>query len=191
MQGVSDVIATKTSTRTGALCLTLLLISLWCGLPQAVAAKDFRVGVVDTQVVMEKSKAGKRSFATLQEHMAIRQKLIASDEEEIRILQGEFQNAKGLSEKDMQAKQGLFQRKVQEFQRRTQEFTQELAQKEQAMFIEYMGKIAKATQAVADRHGFTLVIEKGRKDRLPIVLYSRKGLDITNEVIKEFNKKFP
>jgi len=123
--------------------------------------------------------------------MEIRQKLIASDEEEIRILQGEFQNAKGLSEKDMQAKQGLFQRKVQEFQRRTQEFTQELAQKEQAMFLEYMGKIAKATQAVADRHGFTLVIEKGRKDRLPIVLYSRKGLDITNEVIKEFNKKFP
>mgnify|MGYP003325167620 CR=1 FL=1 len=45
--------------------------------------------------------------------------------------------------------------------------------------------------AVADRHGFSLVIDKGNEGTLNIVLYNRKGLDITNEVVKEFNKRFP
>ncbi len=191
MQRISDVISPKTTTRTGTLFLTMFLISIFCGLPQAFAAKDFKVGVVDPQAVIEKSKAGQRALATLKEHATVRQKLLASDEEELKTLQEELQNGKGLSDKDKQAKQGLFQRKVQEFQRRTQEFTQELAQKEQAMFIEYMGKIEQATKAVADRHGFSLVMDTGSNASLKIVLYSRKGLDITNEVVKEFNKKFP
>jgi outer membrane protein len=190
MQGVSDVISPKTTTRTGTLFLTMLLMSIFCGLPQALAAKDFKVGIVDPQAVIEKSKAGKRALATLKEHASIRQKLLTSDEEELKTLQEELQNAKGLSEKETTAKQEAFQRRVQEYQKRVQEFQQELDVKKRDMVKEYMGKIEQATKAVADRHGFSLVIDKGSDTTLKIVLYSRKGLDITNEVVKEFNKKF-
>lgn len=190
MQGVSDLISPKTTTRTGTLLLTMFLISIFCGLPQTFAAKDFKVGIVDPQAVIEKSKSGKRALATLKEHAAIRQKLIASDEEDLKTLQEELQNAKGLSENETKAKQEAFQRKVQEYQKRVQEFQQELGVKQRDMVKEYMGKIEQATKAVADRHGFSLVIDKGSDSTLKIVLYSRKGLDITNEVVKEFNKKF-
>ena len=191
MHGVCDVISPKTRTQAGTLFLTILLISIFCGLPQTLAAKGFKVGFVDWQAVMEKSKAGKRSLATIQEHVAIRQKLIASDEKEIKTLQEDLQNSKKLSDNDMQAKQVLFQRKVQDYQRRSQEFQQELAQKQRAIVKEFISKIGKATQAVADRHGFSLVIDKGNESSMMVVIYSRKGLDITNEVIKEVNKKFP
>ncbi len=190
MQGVSDVISPKTTTRTGTLFLTMFLISIFCGLPQAFAAKNFKVGIVDPQAVIEKSKAGKRALATLKEHATIRQKLLKSDEEELKTLQEELQNAKGLSEKETTAKKGTFQRRVQEYQKRVQEFQQELGVKQRDMIKEYMGKVEQATKAVADRHGFSLVIDKGSDSTLKIVLYSRKGLDITNEVVKEFNKKF-
>lgn len=190
MQGVSDVISPKTTTRTGTLFLTMFLISIFCGLPQALAAKNFKVGIVDPQAVIEKSKAGKRALATLKEHATIRQKLLKSDEEELKTLQEELQNAKGLSEKETTAKKGTFQRRVQEYQKRVQEFQQELGVKQRNMVKEYMGKVEQATKAVADRHGFSLVIDKGSDSTLKIVLYSRKGLDITNEVVKEFNKKF-
>lgn len=191
MQGVTEVMSRKMNKPTGMLILTMFVISLFCGLPQVLAAKDFKVGIVDPQSVIEKSKAGKRALATLKEHATVRQKLLASDEEELKTLQNEIENGKGLSEKDKKAKQGLFQRKVQEYQKRGQDFQQELSQKQRDMVSEYMGKIEKATKAVADRHGFSLVIDRGSNATLKIVLYSRKGLDITNEVVKEFDKKFP
>ena len=191
MQGVSDLISQKTSTRIGTLILTIVVISIFSGLPQAFAAKGFKVGIVDPQAVIEKTKAGKRALATLKEHADVRQKLLKSDEDELKTLQEELQNGKGLSEQDKKTKQGIFQQKLQEYQKRGQEFQLELSRKQQNMVKEYMGKIEKATKAVADRHGFSLVIDKGSEATLKIVLYSRKGLDITNEVVKEFDKKFP
>jgi len=36
-----------------------------------------------------------------------------------------------------------------------------------------------------------LIMDKGSDATLKIVLYSRQGLDITNEVVKEFDRRFP
>ena len=191
MQAVSHANSPTTKRRSGLLVLTTLALSVWISLPQAWAAQDFKVGVVDPQTVIERTKAGKRALATLKEHAEVRQKLLKADEDELKSLQEELQNGKGLSDTEKQTKQGLFQRKLQEYQKRGQEFQAELGQKQQNMVKEYMGKIEEATKAVADRHGFSLVIDKGSEATLKIVLYSRNGLDITNEVVKEFDKKFP
>jgi outer membrane protein len=191
MQRASHIISANTKQQLGMLFFTILLVGFWYGPPQTFAAKGFKVGVVDPQTIIENTKAGKRALATLKEHAQVRQKLIASDEEELKSIQAELQNSNALSDKEKQTKQGLFQRKLQEYQRRGQEFQTELGNKQQAMVNEFLGKIQVVIKAVADRHGFSLVIDKGSGATLKIVLYSRKGLDITNEVIKEFNKKFP
>ena len=191
MQRASHIISANTKQQLGMLFFTILLVGFWYGPPQTFAAKGFKVGVVDPQTIIENTKAGKRALATLKEHAQVRQKLIASDEEELKSIQEELQNSDSLSDKEKQTKQGLFQRKLQEYQRRGQEFQTELGNKQQAMVNEFLGKIQVVIKAVADRHGFSLVIDKGSGATLKIVLYSRKGLDITNEVVKEFNKKFP
>ena len=191
MQRASHIISANTKQQLGMLFFTILLVGFWYGPPQTFAAKGFKVGVVDPQTIIENTKAGKRALATLKEHAQVRQKLIASDEEELKSIQEELQNSDALSDKAKQTKQGLFQRKLQEYQRRGQEFQTELGNKQQALVNEFLGKIQVVIKAVADRHGFSLVIDKGSGATLKIVLYSLKGLDITNEVIKEFNKKFP
>jgi outer membrane protein len=191
MQRMNHVIPANTKQRLGMLFFTLLLVSLWCSLPQAFAAKGFKVGFVDPQAVIENTKAGKRALETLKEHAEIRQKLLAADQQELKSLQEELQNSEGLSNKETQTKQGKFQRKVQEYQKRANDFQVELGNKQQAKFKELLLKIQAAVKAVANRHGFSLVIDKGNDATLKIVLYSRKGLDITSEVVKEFNKKFP
>ena len=53
-----------------------------------------------------------------------------------------------------------------------------------------MKKIEAVTSVVAKRHGFSLVVDKGSDTTLKIVLYNRKGLDITNEVVKEFDRRY-
>ncbi len=168
-----------------------LLCSVFLIVPHALAAKTFKVGIVDPQAVFEKSKAGQRALATLKEHATVRQKLLASNEKELKKLEEELRNGTGLTETEKQAKQEHLRQKVQEYQRRGQEFQQELGQKQKDMVSEYMKKIESATKAIAEKHGFSLIMDKGSDATLKIVLYSRQGLDITNEVVKEFDRRFP
>ena len=60
----------------GALC-----VSLTTG---AAAAEAFKMGVIDPQAVLEKSKSGKKALDGLKEYVSTRQKLLSRDEEELR-----------------------------------------------------------------------------------------------------------
>lgn len=166
-------------------------------LSPAVAAKPFKVGIVDPQAVIQGSKAGKRAIAQLQEHANVRKKLLEGDQKSIKQLEAILKKANDLTEEERTKKQDYYQKtyqeyqqKVQELQKRGQEFEQELVKKQQEMVLEYMEKIQVATKAVAEKHGFSMVVDKGSKSTLNIVLYSQKGLDITSEVVKEFDRRF-
>ena len=65
MQRMNHVIPANTKHRLGMLFFPLLLVSLWCSLPQAFAAKGFKVGIIDPQAVIENTRAGKRALKTL------------------------------------------------------------------------------------------------------------------------------
>lgn len=167
-----------------------LSMSLFAAFPESWAASSFKVGLIDPQAVIEQSRAGKRALDTLKEHFTLRQKLLASDEEELKGLEQELRTATNLSDADKQSKQEIFRKKYQEYQKRGAEFQQELAQKQKELVLEYMKKIETATEAVAERQGFSLVIDKGNESTLKIVLYNQKGLDITDEVVKEFDRRY-
>src|SRR6476469_7269676 len=50
----------------------------------ARAADAFKMGVIDPQTVLEKSKAGKKALDGLKEYVSTRQKLLSRDEEDLR-----------------------------------------------------------------------------------------------------------
>ena len=156
------------------------------------AGKDtFRVGVLDPQTVIEKSKAGSRALAALKEHAQARETVMKNDQKELEVLQEELKAAESkLSEHEQTRKQERFAQKYQAWQKQGQDFQNELGQKQKDLVQEYMKKIEEATSAVAARHGFDVVIDKGSENTLKIVLFSRDGLDLTNEVVKEFDRRF-
>ena len=168
-----------------------ILFGITAEYPQVFAADSFRVAVIDPQAVIEKSKAGSRALASLKEHAQARENVLKSDQKELEQLQQELQDSNaGLSEDERKRKQELFTKKYQEWQKRMQDFQVELNGKQKELVQEYMKKIEAATSIVAKRHGFSLVVDKGSDSTLKIILYSRKGLDITNEVIKEFDRRY-
>lgn len=157
----------------------------------AAKKSSFRVGVIDPQLVIEKSKAGSRALAGLKEHAQARETVMLKDQKELKRLQEDFQSTQGkMTDKEKKQQQERLGQKFQEWQKRGQEFQNELGQKQKELVQEYMKKIEEATSIVAKRHGFDVVIDKGSETTLKIVLYHRDGLDLTNEVIKEFNKRF-
>lgn len=173
--------------------LSALLIGLVAGpsFPRTWAAESFKMGVVDPQEVLERSKAGRRELDRLREYTAARQRILNNDEQELKKLEEEFKELESkLTDEQKQEKQNQFRSKVQDYQRRLQEFNQELAAKQKEMVADYMKKISAATKAVAVKKGFTLVVDKGSETTIKIVIYNKEALDLTDEVIAEFDRQY-
>ncbi len=161
------------------------------GLAGTSSAAEFKMGVVDPQSVLEKTKAGKRALDALREYQQARQKLLAQDEEELRGMEKvlkEKEQEPSLSEAVKKEKQDKFRAKIADYQKRLQEFNQELSAKQKGLVDEYMKKISQATQAVAEKNGFTLVVDKGSEQTIKIVIYNKDTIDLTEQVIKEFDR---
>jgi outer membrane protein len=156
--------------------------------PHAQAA-EFKMGVVDPQSVLEKSKAGKRALETLKEYVGTRQKLLAKDEEDLRNTEKQLkEQAPKWTDTEKKEKEGQFRTKVQDFQKRAQEFNMELQKKQKELVDEYMKKISAATQAVAEKGGVSIVVDKGSEQTVKIVIYNKDTIDLTEQVIKEFDR---
>ena len=180
-----------TRTLVGRATLPLVaagLLLLAC-LPAAQATEAFKMGVVDPQAVLEKSKAGKKALDGLKEYVSTRQKLLSGDEEDLRNTEKTLkEQAAKFSDTEKKEKETQFRTKVQEFQKRAQEFNQELQGKQKELVDEYMKKISSATKVVAEKGGFALVVDKGSEQTVKIVIYSKDTIDLTEQVIKEFDR---
>ena len=164
-------------------------IILLASLSAAEAAEAFKMGVVDPQAVLEKSKAGRKALDGLKEYVTTRQKLLSGDEEELRSTEKTLkEQIVKLSDTEKKEKETQFRAKVQDYQKRAQEFNQELQGKQKELVDDYMKKIASATKTVAEKGGFSLVVDKGSEQTVKIVIYNKDTIDLTDQVIKEFDR---
>jgi len=155
---------------------------------QAFAAETVRVAVMDQQLVIEKSKAGKRALEELKSYATTRQKIINADDQELKELEQAIQDGKQ-SDTAKQEKQAQFQAKLEAYQRRLADFNREIQQKQRETVAEYSKKVRDASQVVAQREGYTAVIDRGNEAMMRIVIYHQPGLDITELVVKEFDRQ--
>lgn len=147
------------------------------------------MGVVDPQSVLEKSKAGKKALDGLKEYVSTRQKLLSGDEEDLRNTEKAIkEQLPKLSDTEKKEKETQFRAKVQDYQKRAQEFNQELQGKQKELVDDYMKRISLATKVVAEKGGFALVVDKGSEQTVKIVIYNKDTIDLTDQVIKEFDR---
>ena len=115
--------------RTNVACV-LSAIGLWLAMVLPVLSDEtLKVAVMDQQAVIEKSKAGKRALEELKAYSMTRQKIINSDDQELKEMEQSIQDPK-LSEAAKQEKQSQFQSKIEAYQRRLADFNREIQQKQ-------------------------------------------------------------
>ena len=162
---------------------------LWLAMVSPVLSDETgKVAVMNQQMVVEQSKAGKRALEELKAFSATRQKIINADDVELKELQQAIQDEK-LSDSAKQEKQSQFQAKLDAYQRRLADFNREIQQKQREMVAEYMKKVQAAAQAVGEKNGYVAVIDKGSEAMMKIVLYHQPALDLTDQVVKEFDRQ--
>jgi outer membrane protein len=178
-------------TRRGQIMVALAMTGAWLisSISGVGAADAFKMGVIDPQAVLEKSKAGKKALDGLKEYVSTRQKLLSRDEEDLRNTEKTLkESVSKLSEGEKKEKEAQFRTKIQDYQKRAQEFNQELQGKQKELVDDYMKRIATATQTVAEKGGFSIVVDKGSEQTIKIVIYSKDTIDLTDQVIKEFDR---
>jgi outer membrane protein len=150
--------------------------------------ETLKVAVMNQQAVVEQSKAGKRALEELKAYSMTRQKIINADDQELKELQLAIQDGK-LTDSAKQEKQGQFQSKLEAYQRRLADFNREIQQKQREMVAEYMKKVQTAAQVVGEKSGYVAIIDKGNDTTMKIVLYYQPALDVTDQMVKEFDRQ--
>ncbi|HSF66227.1 MAG TPA: OmpH family outer membrane protein [Nitrospiraceae bacterium] len=162
---------------------------LWLAMVSPVLSEDtFKVGVMNQQLVIEQTKAGKRALEELKAYSMARQKIINTDDQELKELQDAIQDGK-LTDSARQEKQAQFQVKLEAYQRRLADFNREIQQKQREMVTEYSKKVQAAAQVVGEKNGYVSIIDKGNEAMMKIVLYHQPALDVTDLVVKEFDRQ--
>jgi outer membrane protein len=164
-------------------------VALWLAMVSpGLSAESFKVAVMDQQMVIEQSKAGKRALEELKAYSMTRQKIINADDQELKELEQTIQEGK-LTDSAKQEKQGQFQAKLETYQRRLADFNREIQQKQREMVVEYSKKVQVAAQVVGEKNGYVAIIDKGNEAVIKIVLYHQPVLDLTDQVVKEFDRQ--
>ena len=157
-----------------------------------LSAEAFKVGVIDQQAILEKSKSGKRALDALKEFSASRQKIVSADDQELKKIEKELKDQEaGLSEAVRREKQEQFRTKLENYQRRLQDFNREIQAKQKELVEEYQEKIGKVAAAMAEKGRYSVVLDKGSDATLRIVIYNHNAIDLTDQVVKEFDRRYP
>lgn len=116
---------------------------------------------------------------------------MASDNEEIQGLEKDLRESPpNLSEAAKRDKQERFRTKYEGYQRRLQDFQREVQTKQKELDDEYQKKIKEVVGDVAQKQGFTAVLDKGSDATLKIVIYAQPAVDLTEAVLKEFDRRY-
>jgi outer membrane protein len=171
---------------TGGLLMALLLAS---GCAAGGAKIEGKIGVVDPSRVLNETSHGKKAKESLAAFSKNRQALIEMDEKELRRMEEDFgRQASILSPAAKKEREDQFRRRVAEYQQKAGEMNREVQEKQKDVLEGFREKVGLIVAKISRRLGLQVVIDKGKGGP---TLFSEEGLDITGQVIEEFNREYP
>jgi len=150
------------------------------------AAKPGKVGYVNMQEVIDKSKPGRQAQETLKEKFGDRRQKLAEEQESIRQLQQTLDKDKALmSQKELDKKTAEIGKRKKKFQQQVVELQKEVAQEENKLANQILKPTPAIIAAVAKDKQVSAVFERRQSG----LLYIDEGLDLTAEVIKRLDAR--
>jgi outer membrane protein len=146
------------------------------------------VGKVDVQKVLITVTQGQAVRDQLKKAFDEKQKLLKEEEDKIRKLQDDYQKkASVLNDKEKGKKEREIQEKIVAIQQKTDTYQKDIQDMEQKLKTPILEKVKAVVDEVAKNADVDLVYEAATAP----ILYAKEEKDLTDDVIKTFNKKFP
>jgi len=162
----------------------LLLLFIFSILPvSSLAADAVKFGSMDLQKVLNESEAGKKAKADLEVLIKSRESVIEEKGKALEKLKSELEKqASVLSAGAKKTKEDELEKLLREYQRTVQDSQTEVKKKEGELTDAIIKEIRETVDKIGTEEGYTLIIDRA------MVLYSNKGIDITDSVIKKYNE---
>lgn len=143
------------------------------------------VGIVDMQKAIQSTTAGKKAKEILDQEYQKRKAKLDKKRQDIEAMTKDLEKKKNLmSEEALQRRQMEIQEEMLKFQKEVGEQQLEMQKKEEELARPILEKMRKIIDKLALEKNLDLVIEnKGQ------ILYLKPTLDITDEVVKVFEKE--
>lgn len=165
-----------------AALMSLSVVSL-----KSYAETTLRVALIDVQNAILQTNEGKAQRDKIEKEFNEKKQNLANQEKQLKKMNDDFLVQQGiLSEADKQNKQKEFQTKLQQYQQDQMNFEQEARQKESAALQGIFLNIQKEIQKIAKQKNYDMVFDKSAG----VLLYTVNPIDITDDVIKQYNIDF-
>lgn len=150
------------------------------------ANAESKIGYVDVQKAVQATSAGKKAKESLDAEFQKRKGSLDKRKADIEKMGQDLEKKKAvLSEEVLNKKQMELQEEMMKFQKTVGENQLEIQKKQEELVKPILVKMKSIIEKVAKEKGFTVVLEN--KEQL--VLYAAKEADLTEEVIKAFEKE--
>lgn len=174
------------------LCLALLTLTLLmggCRSNLSTVPGSTRIGVVDPQRILGETNAGKRAKDMLASFAKNRQALIELEEKELRRMEEDFvKQGSVLSATAKREREEQFRRRMAEYQQKVTDLNREVQDKQKEVLDGFRDKIEALSGKVAKRLELQAIFDRGRGGP---TLYFDEAVDVSSQVIEEFNKTYP
>lgn len=152
----------------------------------AGASTNTKVGFIDLQKAVQATTQGKKAKENLDGDYKKRKEGLDKKKADIDKMGQDLEKKKSvLSEEVLNRKQMELQEEMMKFQKVVAENQMELQKKEKDLLEPIIEKMRKVIEKVANDKGFSMVLEKQGQN----VLYAQKDNDLTDEVVKAFEKE--
>ncbi len=155
--------------------------------PLALAAGNAtKVGVIDVNSVLQQSKAGQEVMQQIKAYANQLQSQMGPEQDKLKKEEQDLQrNAKIESKAQQKKAQETFQSHIKAYQAKAQKARKSFQEKRASLMIPLQAKLHDVVTAYAKEHGFGLVLDE------QAAIYNASDLDISDAVLKAFNKAQP
>ncbi|MFN8848070.1 MAG: OmpH family outer membrane protein [Bdellovibrionales bacterium] len=159
----------------------LLVISL---LSATAFAADMKIGLVDMQKAIQSTAAGKKAKTELEGEFEKRKKELQKKEADLKKMNDDLEKKRAvMSDEVLGRKQAELQEEMLKYRETLTKNQNEIQKKERDLTQPILEKMKKTIQEVAKEGGYSYVIENS-----PMVLFADPAHDLTDKVIKAFEK---
>ena len=164
----------------------VMLAALLVAVP-VVRADEFKLGLVDLQRALNECEAGKKAKEDFKTQVDKLQAELAKQKGDIEKIKDEVEK-KGMVLKDEERKniERDYQKRLRDFQRTYKDSQAELQQRDNELTGEILRQLQEVIADYGAKQSYTLVLEASNTGA---VLYGSRSVDITDQVIQEYNAK--
>lgn len=170
---------TRNNTIVGLLTLVLLSIG-------AAAHADVKIGFVDMQKAIQETKAGKKAKKELEDEFNKKKKELEKREADIKKMGEDFEKrSMAMNEDARMKKQGEIQGEMRKYQEIATKAQMDIQKRERDLTQPIVTKLRGILEDIAKKEDFTVILERSENS----VMWAKKEIDLTDRIIKEYDKK--